>query len=68
VIILHNMVVECEGISSASQFGHLHTQEEELDDTGEAGMFEGTDEEKGEAKRRQMTAELLFVQGQEQFV
>jgi hypothetical protein len=47
------MVVECEGISSASQFGHLHTQEEEFDDTGEAGPFEGTDEERGEAKWHQ---------------
>jgi hypothetical protein len=63
-IIIHNMIVELEGISSTTHFHDLHGHPEEHEDSGEDLVFMGTDEEKGEAKRQRLTAELLAGYGE----
>lgn len=57
-IILHNLIIDFEGVTSGATFAHIHTQlEEEVDRGGrdEAGGVAAD----GEAKRKQLTEELL---------
>ena len=59
-IILHNLIIDVEGSVSARQFQPAHTLAEEEEDAGvNEEENENEDLDEGEAKRRQLTAELL---------
>lgn len=71
-IILHNLIIDVEGSDSGGEFMPNHTASQEEEDSGpraedpraevEVAMNVGVAQ--GEAKRRQLTAELLaFKQG-----
>lgn len=59
-IILHNLIIDVEGSVSGAHFVPVHTCNDEEEDTGVAqDNEEEENEDEGEAKRRQLTAELL---------
>lgn len=60
-IILHNLIIDVEGTVSGRHFQPTHTPLEEEEDTGEVDEEDLEDEDlgEGEAKRQQLTAELL---------
>ncbi|KAG6878043.1 hypothetical protein C0992_008711 [Termitomyces sp. T32_za158] len=64
-IILHNLIIDVEGSTSAVQFLHQHGREEEIEDGGfytepYAGDDGGDDREQ---KRRQLIAEIIAARG-----
>jgi hypothetical protein len=65
-IILHNMAVDVEGGTSGAAFSHIHTHREEEEDLGphEQQGQAGDDEADGQAKRAQLTDELLAYRQQ----
>jgi len=68
-IILHNLIIDVEGEVSGTAFFPLHTQDKEQEDVAppveeEEEEEEEELEEEGEAKRRQLTAELLAYREQ----
>ncbi|KAJ7133208.1 hypothetical protein C8R44DRAFT_21945 [Mycena epipterygia] len=63
-IILHNAVIDIEGEASGAAFTHVHTrQEEEEDSGGRDDPVEG-DVNDGQAKRTRLTDELLAYRAQ----
>ena len=60
-IILHNLVIDVEGEVSGACFSALHTQVEEEEDSGAVDQEQNMawEEDEGEAKRKQLIAELL---------
>lgn len=59
-IILHNLVIDIEGRSSAAHFGDIHTRAEEEEDGGAQPSADyEAEEEEGENKRKGLTAQLL---------
>ena len=66
-IILHNLIIDVEGEVSGAAFYPLHTQENEHEEVAPPTEEEEEEEEleeEGEAKRRQLIAELLAYQEQ----
>lgn len=65
-IILHNLVIEVEGIGAKEleELQQTHPVEEELVDTGMHGYNEGVVLGTGEQKRLQLTAKLLAFRNQ----
>jgi hypothetical protein len=63
-IILHNVVIDVEGESSGAEFGHMHNRQHEEEDRGGHDEPRDGDEAEGQAKRRQLTDELLAYYAQ----
>lgn len=63
-IILHNLIIDVEGEKSVSYFSSIHTQgDEELDGVFAQPWQAGPSTNIGEAKRQQLTQELLVFKG-----
>jgi hypothetical protein len=57
-IILHNAVIEFEGVGSGAAFAHRHSSRDEEEDRGGQDEPRGGDDD-GVVKRRRLTEELL---------
>ena len=57
-IVLHNLVIDAEGAKSGHVFAATHTYAEEQEDRGEPDKALGDEEEAGEAKQKQLVAEI----------
>ena len=61
-IIIHNMVIDIEGMNSDASFGNLHNWTEELEDGGIPVPYEVDDDEMeqvGEIKCHRLVAEIV---------
>ena len=60
-IILHNLIIDVEGMVSGAHFSGTHTHVEEMEDSGsiDEELDLGHDEDEGEIKRQRLVAELL---------
>ena len=61
-IIIHNMVIDIEGMNSGASFGNLHNRAEELEDRGIPVPYEVDDDEMeqvGEIKCHRLVAEIV---------
>jgi hypothetical protein len=63
-IILHNLVIDVEGVESVQYFANLHTALQEVDDSGQPLPGQEHSNMNGEAKRRLLTEELLAYRNQ----
>ena len=63
-IILHNLVIDVEGVESVQYFANVHTAPQEVYDSGQPLPGQQQADMNGEAKRHALTAELLAYRNQ----
>ena len=64
-VILHNLIIDVEGNSFASHFLPDHGHEQEFEDRGRHHEPLEDDEDNGEAKQKELVAELITFKSTE---
>jgi len=66
-IILHNLIIDVEGDSSASHFISDHSCEQEFEDRGSQHELLDDDENNGVAKQKELVAELVAFKSSDNY-